>query len=318
MNKFVCFLSVFTALILMMSTAFAAELTASYSDGMLTVSTSSEGYYRIVVDGTGTGYAVSHRSPTYTFAWPLQPGEHTVTITDEYYGTGKTTIIVPGNAAEPVDTEDKTGNDKADESEGTNSQSGVHEHSFEVLPATEPTCMEKGKSEGYQCTDCGLVMQDTFPAQGHRYKIVSHNDTTNFFECVRCGNKIQAGLKDAVQNRYGNILVDGNGEALIYQAVPGNLIMTLALDEETSQFTLTMDISLIMQFMREGNNQVEIVNGKTVTAIDLYQISPSWFNTTEKVEKYIITIGGEPQVTVETLINGEKLAAETFAGITIE
>lgn len=298
-RAFIFILIIFT--VLFTSTAFAAD--ATYQNGIITVSTGDSGFFEILIDGVGTGRWVGTGMPSNTFSWELAEGKHTVRLYSPDGDAGSSVSLVVGNA-DTVQSGNESNSDSTDDL-------SLKEDAAAVIVAVEPTCIENGISEDGQ----------VIVALGHRYVVVSHNDTTNFFECKRCGAKFQAGLKDAVQNRYGNIILDGEGAVADYKAAPGKeneTVMTFTLDQEAEKIVVTLDNSLIMQIMREGSSQVEIVNGKTVTVIDLYQISPSWFNTAEKVETYIFTVDSEAQITVQTMVNGELLAAETFAGVTVK
>lgn len=317
MKKTICALLTLTLILAITSTALAADVSASYSNGMLTVSTTTDGWFRISVDGQGTDRSVTPRVPTLTFAYELADGSHRISISSDIVGSGSTTIQVVNGVSVNGGSENVP---KATEAPVIKEH---EEHNPESVPGVEPTCMQNGLTEGTRCTVGGerLTGLEVLPALGHRYAVVSHNETTNFFECKRCGAKLQAGLKDAVQNRYGNIILNGEGAVADYKAAPSKeneRVMTFTLDQATEKIVVTLDNSLIMQIMREGSSQVEIVNGKIVTAIDLYQISPSWFNTAEKVENYIFTVDSEAQITVQTMVNGELLTAKTFAGVTVK
>lgn len=317
MKKAICALLTLTMILAITGTALAADVSASYNNGMLTVSTTTDGWFRISVDGQGTDRSVTPRVPTLTFAYQLADGTHRISISSDIVGSGSTTIQVVNGVSV------QGGSENAAQATEAPAAKEHKEHIEETVPGVEPTCTENGLSEGTRCTIGGetLTGMEVIPALGHRYKIVNHTDSMNYFECVRCGNKMQANANMAIQNRYGNIILNGEGAVADYKAAPSKEnegAMTFTLDQAAEKIVVTLDNSLIMQIMREGSSQVVIVNGKTVTTIDLYQISPSWFNTAEKVETYIFTVDSEAQITAQTMVNGELLTADTFAGVTVK
>ena len=313
MKKYVFLAAVMLVLILSVTAAFAVE--ATYRDGKITVTTGSSGFYEIIIDGNLTDRWVGTGMPSNTFSMKLKDGQHTVRLYSPDGDAGSSNTFWVGE--KPADTPAPEATE-APKAEPTVPVAPDHTHVPELLPEVEPTCTEEGKTSGTKCSVCGEVISEQMPvpALGHRYKIVKHNDTTNSFECVRCGDKMQAKANTAVRNRYGNIILNEKGEVANYQAKGDGQTMVLSLEQAAEQAVLTLDNSLIIQLMREGYTQVEVVNGNADAVIDMQKITPSWFNTTDKVENYIFTFGEEAQVTVETRINGEKLAAETFAGIT--
>ena len=296
MKKYVWLIAPLIMIVLFISSAFAVD--ATYHDGRVTVSTSDPGFFEILIDGAGTGRWVGTGMPSNTFSWELADGKHTVRLYSPDGDGGSSNTFWVGPVQENA------------QENGESSESGTSNEPVKVS-AAEPTCVKEGVDEN----------GNTIPALGHRYKIVNHTDSMNYFECVRCGNKMQANANMAIQNRYGNIILNGEGAVADYKAAPSKeneSVMTFTLDQAAEKIVVTLDNSLIMQIMREGSSQVEIVNGKTVTTIDLYQISPSWFNTAEKVETYIFTVDSEAQITVQTMVNGELLTADTFAGVTVK
>lgn len=75
------------------------------------------------------------------------------------------------------------------------------EHTEKVLPAVSATCTSAGKTEGKECTTCGMVLvaQTEIPATGHTEKIlpaVSATCTsagkTEGKECTTCGKVLEA------------------------------------------------------------------------------------------------------------------------------
>ena len=296
MKKLICLTIAMFAMLACMNVALAVD--AVYNNGIITVSTSDSGFFEIIIDGTLTDRWVGTGMQSNSFSMQLENGKHTVRLYSPDGDGGSSNTFWVGPVQENA------------QENGESSESGTSNEPVKVS-AAEPTCVKEGVDEN----------GNTIPALGHRYKIVNHTDSMNYFECVRCGNKMQANANMAIQNRYGNIILNGEGAVADYKAAPSKenkSVMTFTLDQAAEKIVVTLDNSLIMQIMREGSSQVEIVNGKTVTTIDLYQISPSWFNTAEKVETYIFTVDSEAQITVQTMVNGELLTADTFAGVTVK
>lgn len=73
-----------------------------------------------------------------------------------------------------------------------------HEHKIVILAAKEPTCSEKGLTEGKKCSVCGeiLVAQTEFTALGHKYAEMSTEPTwteegTAYAKCSVCGDETE-------------------------------------------------------------------------------------------------------------------------------
>ena len=95
MKKIVC-LVLALALLLTVGTALAEDISmsASYDNGMLTVSTSTTGYFTISVDGDSTARTLTPSTSSLTFAWALEDGSHIVTIESDMLGSASRSIYV--------------------------------------------------------------------------------------------------------------------------------------------------------------------------------------------------------------------------------
>ena len=95
MKKLAC-LVLAVAMLLSVTTVLAdgVSISADYSDGMLTVSTSSTGYFTISVDGYGTARSLTPSASSLTFVYPLEDGYHTVTSESDILGSASRTILV--------------------------------------------------------------------------------------------------------------------------------------------------------------------------------------------------------------------------------
>ena len=322
MKKIVCFLMALTVMLALAGTAFAADVSASYSNGMLTVSTGSNGWFRISVDGSGTGRSLTPSVPTLTWEYPLTNGEHRISISSDIHGSGSTTITVTDGIAKP----EQGSNNNQNPPKATQPPQ-VPEHTEHIpadIAAVEPTCTRTGLTVGQKCAVGGEILkeQEVVPALGHRYTIASRTDNSLSLQCIRCDKKLKVGVKEAVENRYGNIILNEKGEAVTYNALPNKTdgkLMTLTLARKAEQATLILENSLIMQLIREGYDRVELVNGKTTDAvIELYQISTSWFSTNEPIASYLFTFASEGQVTVEALAGANRVTANSYTGVTVK
>ncbi len=104
MKKLAC-LIVAALLILAAVTSFAdgISVSASYNNGQLTVSTNASAYFTISVDGVGTGKSLTPAVPSFTFAWNLEDGTHTISIDNAVQGGASTTITVGSAPVEPTE-----------------------------------------------------------------------------------------------------------------------------------------------------------------------------------------------------------------------
>ena len=95
MKKIACLLLA-AMLILAAGTALAdgISVSASYDDGTLMVSTTASGYFTISVDGTGTKRSLTPSVPSLSFAYPLEDGLHTVSISNDVLGSASTNLRV--------------------------------------------------------------------------------------------------------------------------------------------------------------------------------------------------------------------------------
>ena len=315
MKKLIC-LTISILLILgTLSTALAVD--ATYKDGRLTVSTGDEGFFEIYVDGVFVGKWVGTGLPSNTFPYELEPGEHRVRIFDYEQGTGSnTTFTVEGEKqTKPKAEEQNTGKEEDPAKE--------HTHTPAAIPAEEPTCGKEGKSLGLKCEVCGevLVPQTDVPALSHRYAVIQHSGSNVTYQCMLCGDTIQKGANESVNNRYGNIILEEKGMPANYRAAADKSdgrIIVLTLDKTALQAELTLENSLIMQIIREGYTAVRVVNGKTVLTIDLYKVSPSWFSVSGKIESYLFTVNTDAELTVQALSNGERVETNTYSGVTVQ
>ncbi len=87
------------------SSAALADVSASYSDGKVTVSTDEYGFWEITIDSEWVGYGVGHLHPSNTFSMPLEDGEHKVHIFCPDEGRTITCTFWAGDA-QPADAPD--------------------------------------------------------------------------------------------------------------------------------------------------------------------------------------------------------------------
>lgn len=343
MKKAVCIL-----IALMMSFAFAAvalaaDVSASYKDGTLTVSSTSGGYWMIIVDGKGTERALSPGTPSLSISYPLEDGEHRVSISNDVHGGASTTIyiqngvsvdapVTPTTAptAEPtvkptdkptaVPTVPATTEPEAT-AEPTPDPTPIAQKVV-IIPGVDATCTKEGLTEGTRTEDGEIVKpQQVIPALGHRYRIESTSKTNVTYRCVRCEKTLKAAPGEPVANRYGNIITDLDGAVLTYQAAPSKTdesTMVLKLDKATDAAVLTLDNSLIPQIIREGYDKVEIVKDDFDAVVELNKISRSWFAEKGVVSAYVFTLVKDGECKVEAIIAGTIAAADTFDGVTVK
>ena len=333
MKKTVLFLTVLTLLLALTATALAADVSASYKNGKLTVSTSSSGWFTISVDGVGTGRSLTPKAPTLTFDYELSNGFHRVSISSMTTGSGSVTIEVTDGTVTPrpdykpsgTPTPDPraTKDPKATATPKPTTVPADHDHVAEPIPAVEPTCTKTGLTAGEKCALCGEILtpQQVVPALGHRYRVESSSKSNVMYRCVRCDKVLKASPNEAVANRYGNIVTCLDGKVLTYQAVPSKndeKTIVLKLDQAADAAVLTLENSLIPQIIREGYNKVEIVKGDFDAVVELNKISRSWFAEKGVVEYYAFTMAKDGECKAEAKIAGAIVAADTFDGVTVK
>ena len=336
MKKAACILIALMMTFSLAAVAFAADVSASYSNGTLTVSTSTSGYWMIVVDGKGTERALMPSMMTLSFSYPLSDGEHRVRISNDVHGGANTVIYIKNGVsvdgyvaptaaptvkpavtptAKPGTTEEVT---PAVTAEPTHTS-----HTPVVIPAVEATCTKDGLTEGTKCAAGGeiLVAQQIVPALGHRYRVESATGNSVVYRCVRCDKKLTAGAKDAVANRFGNIVTGLDGAVLTYQAAADKndgKIIVLKLDQAADAAVLTLESTLIPQIIREGYDRVEIVKGDFDAVVELNRISRSWFPVEGAISAYVFTLVKDGECKVEAQTATGLTAAETFDGVTVK
>ena len=95
MKKIVC-LVLALALMLVVSSALAEpSVSASYADGVLSVSGSGiDSYYKVLVDDNDTSRSLTPSSPSVSISIALTDGSHRVTIYNDVHGSASTSIYV--------------------------------------------------------------------------------------------------------------------------------------------------------------------------------------------------------------------------------
>ncbi len=348
MKKTACILIALMMIFASAAAALAADVSASYKNGTLTVSTSSGGYWTINVDGAGTERALSPGSPTLSFSYPLEDGEHRVGIHNDVHGGGSTTIYIRNGVsvedyvaptAAPTSKPTAKPTEKPDTAPTADPSAAVTEepaptiapapdpdhttHTPVAIPGVEATCTKDGLTEGYRCAEGGEILtpQQVIPALGHRYRVESSSKSNVTYRCVRCDKVLKASPNEQVANRYGNIVKDLNGAVLTYQAAPAKndeKTIALKLDKAADAAVLTLDNSLIPQIIREGYNKIEIVKGDFDAVVELNKISSAWFSVKGAIENYAFTLVKNGECKVEAKIAGSLVAADTFDGVTVK
>ena len=324
MKKTACFLLAMVLMAAVAVPALAADVSASYDHGMLTVSTGANNWFRISVDGTGTGRSLTPKVPTLTFAWDLTDGEHRVSISSDIVGGGSVTIKVIDGLSQNTDESGEAAPTPTKQPEKIKEHS---EHTPEEIPAVEPTCTKDGLTAGTKCKEGGeiLTAQETVPALGHRYIPVSKTGDRITYQCLRCNERLRAGVKEAVKNRLGNIIVDPQGKPVNYKAAQAQKdenVLVLTVEKPFGEATLILDGSLIMQLFREGYDQVEFVNGKADLLIPLKAIQNSWFVTDGPISAYLFSTNPdadfETTLRVEAQVGNEKVATEQYSDLELK
>ena len=319
MKKIACFLLTVIMMAAIAVPALAADVSASYDHGKLTVSTTAEGWFRIIVDGVGTMRSLTPRVPAITIDYELTDGEHRVGISSDVAGGGTVTIKVVNGVS-------TNGSDSGNQPASDPIAPVAHDtHTPVEISAKEPTCTQTGLTAGEKCWEGGEILkaQEIIPALGHRFAMAGKNGDTISYKCVRCDATMKAKVTDAVQNRLGNIVTDSEGQPLSYTAgkkQADDKVMVITVEKSAGEATLTLDTSLIVQLFREDCNSVEFVNGKADLVIPLNSITKTWFSTEEAVTAYLFTTNPEAEtaIRVEGLTNSGKIEASQDTGLALK
>ena len=95
MKKIVCLVLALAMLLVVGSAMAEASVSASYADGVLSVSGSGiDTYYMVLVDGNETSRSLTPSSPSVSFPISLEDGRHTVTIYSDVAGSKSTSVQV--------------------------------------------------------------------------------------------------------------------------------------------------------------------------------------------------------------------------------
>lgn len=291
MRKIACFLLAVIMIAAFATTALAADITASYDHGKLTVSTTADNWFRINVDGVGTGRSLTPKVPALTFDYELSDGDHLIAISSDIVGGGSVMITVINGSSQTSGAE--PGSDPQ-QSEETSNQPGHTEHTPVEIPEKAPDCTNYGLTGGVMCKNGGEILKDQSPVPplGHRYLVAGKSDETVTYKCLRCDQVLKAGVHEAVKNRLGNIITNMQGQPVDYTAGTAKdeeKCLVLNVEKPFGEATLTLDGSLIMQLIREGYDHIEFVNGKADLLIPLNRISNAWFNTNGPISGYLFS-----------------------------
>ena len=310
MKKTICFLLTAMMVAAITLPALAADVTASYDHGKLSVSTTAESWFRINVDGVGTGRSLTPKVPSLTFEYELSDGDHRIGISSDVAGGGTVTIkVVNGVSVNGSSAEESSAEESSLPSSETAKPVEHSTHTSVEIPAKEPTCTETGLTAGEKCQEGGeiLTAQEIIPALGHRYMVAGKNGDTVSYKCVRCDAELKAKAGEAVQNRLGNIVTDEEGKPVDYTAGANQAdekVIVITVDKPAGEATLTLDTNLIVQLFREGYNSVEFVNGKADLVISLNSITKTWFSTEKAITAYLFTTNSEPETKTALRVEG--------------
>ena len=343
MKKALC---VFLAAALLLAAAPAlAEISVSWADGTLTVSTTDTvGMNIILIDGEETGKYVGDTSPSQTFSVPEDGKTHRVTTIPYFGANGGSASFVAGGAPvvelpEDWDEGEVTLAPTCEEDGAILYTDKNHPdktrteiipalgHQPETIPGTEPTCTETGLTDGEQCAVCGEILkaQETIPALGHDYVEQTASLTVKELTCSRCGAAAYTEAYDAIRNLYGGILRNARGENVDYDASydvlsRDTLIITALVDQEdeswVSQIGMYLSDEVIALIQAEAFGKVCFVNEDAQLTFALADLTAELFGA-DQVDEYVITLDPRAEdgclVSLEAAVaEDQRIAAESF------
>ncbi len=329
------------------SSAALADVSASYSDGKVTVSTDEYGFWEITIDSEWVGYWVGHLHPSHTFSMKLEDGEHKVRIfcPDEARTVTSTFWVGDAQPSDAPDAEPTARPDANPDAEPAD-ESGVNPEPTATPEPTGPVMLNgvsyatgvlklqvsglrryaevwmDGENTGLTVTENGEVSLIKLLDEGEHtlaLYVPAYDELDSAdFSAAAFTPKAEA-LRDVipslVKNEAGEIL----GSGLVIDRDEISYLLRVSVDSK-SDAVLTIEKEQLQALLDQGLNIIEYVNGKAALRIDLTKISDEWFETEAPVTAYrFFLLAGEEgtEVTVSARTETENVPASFLAGITL-
>ena len=207
-------------------------------------------------------------------------------------------------------------------------------HKAETVPGKEPTCTEKGLTEGEKCSVCGKMVkeQEEIPALGHQY-IPQKSDslTKKEYVCSRCGKSVFVKDYEPIENLYGSILRNALGEYVDYFALcteqEKNTLIIRALVENkagwVSEIGMYLNQELIDSFRQEGFDKITYENENAAITVALDDLKPELYETDGKISEYAVILDPKAEggclVRLEAILNdASRIEAKVFPAMQLD
>ena len=322
MKKLACF--VLTILLLAVWQGVSlADVSASYDNGNLTVSTDEQGFWEITVDDEWIGYWVGRALPNSTIPMKLAEGEHTVTISNPDENRTLTISFWVGenpaaDASQPTSTADSKGPIKL---ESARYAKGVITIRLSGLRSCAEIWLDE-EYTGINVTENGETsLLQVLSAGEHTLTLIVPDDAETDSKPVLAvsfhpdGQTLRAALTDLVKNEAGETLSSG----LSIDMDDESYLLRVSVDGKPGA-VLTIGKDQLKALLDQGLNVIEYVNGKSALRIDLTQITDRWFDASAPVTAYAFSLTAQEdgvQVTVEAQTEKGAVEASALAGITL-
>ena len=205
-------------------------------------------------------------------------------------------------------------------------------HQETTVPGKEPTCTEKGLTDGVKCSVCGkmLTKQKQIPALGHSYAETGRTIIRITYECERCGKSYWL-YNPQSRNMLTGLVRDESGSDVPYTAgvtkEGGQVILTVTPElgtDDAKEIGLYLKPEYLVQWLAQGITHIRFERGSAVLEIEAGKITGEWFKVDEgtTIDSYVfaVTPGEDASVTVNAaaMAGDERIPADTLDGIALK
>ncbi len=321
MKKLVCLLLA-ALLTFIFSSASLAGVEASYSDGMLTVSTDEEGFWEITIDTEWIGHWIGSGHPSCTYAVEMAEGEHTALIVNGtrcltasfWVGEGQ---AEKGSADQPAAAE-STDSVKLD---NVSYATGVVRFRASGLRAYAEIWID-GQNTGLTVGENGEQSAVKLLSEGtHTLALyVPAFDEMDVVEFTAADFSPKAeALREVLPALVKNEAGESLGSGLSIDRDQSSFLLRVSVENKPDA-VLTFTGEQLRALLEQGLNMIEYVNGTASLYIDLTKVSEAWFDTEAPVTAYCFAlIPGEDgaRLTVYAVTEAGNAEAAVLSGLTL-
>ena len=325
MKKLVCLLLA-AQLLAVWAGVSLADVSASYSNGKLTVATDEQGFWEITVDDEWIGYWVGGTLPINTIPMNLEDGEHTVIISNPDENRTLSVAFWVGDQ-QPASTPQPTPAAAPElqgpvKLESVRYAKGVIRFRISGLRDDAEIWLD-GVYTGADATENGEGSLLRLLTAGEHtldlYLPTYHESDGKSFSAAGFrpdAEALRATLESLVKNEAGETVASG----LSIDRNDESYLLRVSVDSK-SDTILTIGKDQLQALLDQGLNVIEYAAGKTALRIDLTRITDQWFSVVVPVTAYAFTLTPQAdgtEVTVSALTEESgAVAASALAGLTL-